>query len=251
MNKTFIVLIPKTTKALNLNHYLLISLCNFAYKVVAKIMAKRLGRVVEKLVSPNQRAFVKGKWIAENSAIANEVIHKVRKHKGKKGLMVLKIDMKKVYDIMEWSFVIRLLKTWGFNESLCGLVRSCMKSVYFSLLLNGYISKTFKLSRGLRQGDLLSPFLFILGSEALTRLFRKEEDSGSFHRIKIHKNSPVITHLLYADDLLVMCQAGTEKPLLLKVVSTDIVAGQDMKQIWRNLISISQKTLLSKTEKGF
>lgn len=84
VNKTFLILIPKMEKASIFNHFCPISLCNFSYKVVAKILANRLSEVVEKLVSPNQGAFVKGRWIAENSVLAQEVIHKVKKHKGKK-----------------------------------------------------------------------------------------------------------------------------------------------------------------------
>lgn len=84
VNKTFLVLIPKTFKASNFNQFCPISLCNFAYKVIAKIISNRLNGVVEKLVSLNQKAFVRGRQIAENSILAHEVIHKVRKHKGNK-----------------------------------------------------------------------------------------------------------------------------------------------------------------------
>lgn len=79
VNKTFIVLIRKTEKASNFNHFWPISLCNFAYKVVAKILATKLNEDVDKLVSPNERAFVRRMWIAENSVLGHEVMHKVKK----------------------------------------------------------------------------------------------------------------------------------------------------------------------------
>lgn len=108
-NRTYIVLIPKMDKACNFNQFCHISLCNFTYKVVAKILANWLSQVLEKIISPNQDAFVKGRWIVENSVIAQEVVHRIKKHKGKKGLIVMKIDMKKAYDSMEWHFISRVL----------------------------------------------------------------------------------------------------------------------------------------------
>lgn len=110
VNNTFIVLIPKVNHPQNFNHFRPISLCNFTYKIVAKIIAQRLSKLVDKIISPNQGAFVKGRWIAKNTVIAQEVIHKIRSHKGKKGLMAIKIDLKKAYDHLEWSFIDKALE---------------------------------------------------------------------------------------------------------------------------------------------
>lgn len=138
--------------------------------MVAKIIANRLNPIPEKLISPNQRAFMKGRWIAENTVIAQEVVHKVKKQSGKRRLMILKIDMKKAFDSMELPFIIRLLDAWGFEEHFQQLIQSCMSSVTFNLLLNGSISKQINPNRGLRQKDHISPLLFIVGLEVLTRL---------------------------------------------------------------------------------
>lgn len=94
-NETSIVLIPKINQPKNFNHFRPISLCNFIYKIVAKILLGRLSKVMDKIVSPNQGAFVKGRWIADNTVVAQEIIHKVQNHKGRKGLMLIKIDLKK------------------------------------------------------------------------------------------------------------------------------------------------------------
>lgn len=157
-NRSFIVLIPKMNNASNFNQFRPISLCNFAYKVVAKILATRLSRILEKLMSLNQRAFMKGRWIAENSVIAQEVVYRVKKHKGKRGLMIMKIDIKKAYDSMEWSFIIRVLKAYGFSDQFWRLIYSCLNSVTFNFLINGSVSKKFKPSRGLRQSSILFAF---------------------------------------------------------------------------------------------
>lgn len=97
-NKTMLVLIPKTKNAVDFNQFRLISLCNFSYKIVAKIIASRLRPLLPNLISPNQGAFIEGKWIVENTVVAHELAHKIRTHKGKNGLMMIKIDMKKAYD---------------------------------------------------------------------------------------------------------------------------------------------------------
>ena len=116
LNRTFLVLIPKNDQASNFNHFRPISLCNFIYKICSKLLANRLRPLLDKIISSNQGAFVKGRWIAENSIIAQELVHKIKSHKGKNGLLLMKIDLKKAYDRLEWSFVDRSLSAWGFSE---------------------------------------------------------------------------------------------------------------------------------------
>lgn len=99
-NITYIVLIPKVAQATNFNHFPSISLCNFLYKIVAKIIAGRLNKVIGRIISFNQGGFVKGRWIAENTVVDQESVYKVKKNKGKEGLMTIKVYMKKAYDRM-------------------------------------------------------------------------------------------------------------------------------------------------------
>lgn len=108
-NRTFIVLIPKTKQPQCFNHYRPISLCNFVYKVVSKIITERMRSIMEKIISPYQRAFIEGRWIAENTVLAQKIIKKIKNHRGKNRLMVIKVDFKKAYDRMEWKFLDRAL----------------------------------------------------------------------------------------------------------------------------------------------
>uniref|UniRef100_A0A803NUS3 Reverse transcriptase domain-containing protein n=1 Tax=Cannabis sativa TaxID=3483 RepID=A0A803NUS3_CANSA len=164
VNRTFIVLIPKKPQAERFDDYRPISLCNSTYKIVSEILANRLSTVLDKLISPQQAAFVKGRNIAKNSIIANEIVH----------------DMKR---------------------------RHCISSVSFQVLINGGITKKFFPRRGIRQGDPLSPLFFILCGEVLSRMFLAKEIEGALIGYPIGVDGQAITHLMYADDLVVFLKA--------------------------------------------
>lgn len=154
---------------------------------------------------------MKIRWITENSVIVKEMVHQVKKHKGKIGLMIMKIDMKKAYDSMEWSFIIWMLKAWGFCNQFQQLIYNCMNSVTFNLLLNGCVAEKNKPSHGFQQGDHLSPLLFILGLEVLSRLLGNEKAKRQPHGIKVNRNFLSVGHLMYADDLLVMARVDMQE----------------------------------------
>lgn len=96
-----------------------------------------------KFIFPNQGAFLQGQWIAENTVVAQEIVHKIRKHRSKHNLMLLKGDMKKAYDRLEWGFLSKVLDAWGFSEGVQRLIHSCVSTVQYSLLLNGGIAGSF------------------------------------------------------------------------------------------------------------
>lgn len=136
VNKTFMVLLPKCMQTKNYNHFLPISLCNFSYKVVLKILVNWLKHLLLRIISPNKGAFVGGHWIAENTVVAQELMHKVKKHKGRNGLMLVKFDLKKAYDRVEWVFVDKVLKVWGFSSDVRRMIFNCISSVEYVVLMN-------------------------------------------------------------------------------------------------------------------
>lgn len=169
-NKTFIVLIPNVQDASNFSQFWPISLCNFSYKIVSKIVVNRLIALLPKIISLNQGAFVEGCWIAENMVIPHELAHKVKKHKRKSGMMLLKVYMRKAYDQMEWKFIRKMLRQWGFSEDVSSMIMSCITSVEYNLLINDSKNGMITPRKGLRQGDPLSFFIFILCAEIFSRL---------------------------------------------------------------------------------
>lgn len=144
------------------------------------------------------------------------------KHKkGPLGLMTLKIDMAKAYDRVEWSFLFQILKSHGFCAQFIHLLSQCITTVSFSFLINGSPFGSLTPSRGLRQGDPLSPALFVLYFDLMARLLHRAELDGSIHGIKISRHSPAIANLMFADDLTIFCRATlVETAALLKPLTT-------------------------------
>lgn len=114
----------------------------------------------------------------------------------------------KEYDHLKWSFVDKALELWGVSREFRWMIQSCLSSAHFSLLLNGSVCGSFKLERSIQQGEPLSPILFILCSEILSRLLLKEEERGRIYGIKVDRNASAISHLMYADDLIISCLAN-------------------------------------------
>ncbi|KAJ0017174.1 hypothetical protein Pint_11951 [Pistacia integerrima] len=150
-----------------------ISLCNVLYKILAKVLANRLQKILPQIISPSQSAFIPDRLITDNAIVAFEVMHTMNTSlKGKDGYMVLKLDMSKAYDRLEWSFLQAVMLKMGFNPTWIKVIMNCLSSVTYLVLINGIPQKSFKPSRGIRQGDPLSPYLFIIRAETLSRLIQ-------------------------------------------------------------------------------
>ena len=208
VNKTLLVLIPKVSNPQELSQYRPISLCNVLYKVCSKTMANRLRRILEEVISKEQSAFVPGRLITDNILIAYECIHYLRNKKGKTGSCAVKLDMTKAYDRVEWRYLENIMRTLGFPDCWCALVMKCVTSVSFSVRVNGVFSDVFKPSRGLRQGDPISPYLFLLCSEGLSCMLKNIGPLFVSRGIRVSRNAPWISHLLFADDSLIFTQAS-------------------------------------------
>jgi hypothetical protein len=206
-NHTHIALVPKLAGSHSVNHFRPISLCNITYKIITKILANRLKTILPKLISLLQSAFVPSRNIQDNTILAHELLHSFKNKKGKGGFMFLNMDMEKAFDKMEWIFILSIMEKLGFHPIWISWISLCISSVSFSIILNGSPFGKFSPERGLRQGDPLSPFLFILGTEVISRLLYREEALGNIRGLKISRHSPAIHHLLFADDLLIFGKA--------------------------------------------
>ena len=129
--------------------------------------------------------------------------------KGRLGQLILKLDLEKAYDRLEWSFIREVLTFFKFPPSFVDLVLECVTTSSFSILVNGGQLENFKSSRGIRQGDPLSPYLFILCMEYLSHKILEVCDNNSWKAIKASRSGPFFSHLFFADDLLLCAEIST------------------------------------------
>ncbi|KAF7113154.1 hypothetical protein RHSIM_RhsimUnG0155100 [Rhododendron simsii] len=177
LNRTNLILIPKIPNPEAISQFRPISLCNFAYKIISKILANRLKLLLPTLISQQQSAFIQGRQIHDNIIVAHEVFHYIKhKKRGPKSFMALKLDLSKAFDRVRWNFLEERLRKLGFGEKWIEWVMLCIKTVNFSVVVNGGRAVDLTPSRRIRQGDLLSPYLFLLVADCLSSMISDAVD---------------------------------------------------------------------------
>lgn len=178
LNKSLITFIPKIDNPKLINQFRTITLCNVIDKVVIKVIFQMIRLILDKIVGPFQSSFMPGRQTMDNIIISQEIIHTLMNKKGKSGGMVLKIDLEKAYDRVNWSLLVKVLQNFNFSTNFIKLIMSCVAQGKTSIFWNCEKTNSFAPSRGLRQGDPLSPYLFVRCYEYLsnlinTRFFQK------------------------------------------------------------------------------
>lgn len=158
--------------------------------------------------------FVEGRQILDGIILAHEMIHSLKKMKTPG--MLLKVDLAKAYDKVYWSFLKEVLTTFGFHHDWVKWIGNLASTAFFSILINGSPSTTFQASRGLRQGDSLSPFLFILLAEGLGRTLKAHQRSGELKGLDPHNNQNPQTHQQFVDDTMLMGIASVREARAIK-----------------------------------
>ncbi|GAU51479.1 hypothetical protein TSUD_413680 [Trifolium subterraneum] len=227
-NSTHICLIPKTNNPSYPSDFRPISLCNVTLKIITKTIANRLKTILPNIISPNQSAFVPRRLISDNTIIANEIFHYLNLTTRKTGYVGIKTDMAKAYDRLEWEFLQITMEAMNFPTQLVNTIMNCVSTVSFSILVNGKPTKPFLPKRGLRQGDPLSPYLFILCADVFSALITKSQQNKLIQGVKIAPGAPEITHLFFADDSLMFCRANEEETTQMQAIITEyqLASGQ-------------------------
>jgi hypothetical protein len=141
--------------------------------------------------------------------VAYECIHKIKNKKaGKEGLCTIKLDMHEAYDRVEWVFLERMMIRLGFDMEFVNILMACVRSVKYKIRFNGQETEDFLPSRGLRQGDPLSPYLFLICAEGLSSALAHREEVGGIDGVRVCRNAPSVSHLLFADDSLILMKAN-------------------------------------------
>lgn len=199
LNSTFIALVPKGEEANTPDKFRPIALCNVIYKLISKVVANRLKPLLSLLVLPEQTGYVEGRQIMDGIILSNEVLHSLKLLK--KPGMIMKLDLSKAFDKLSWKYIQKMLLAFGFNATWTRWIMSLISSPCFSVLLNGSPSLPFHSSRGIRQGDPLSPFIFVLMAEGLSRLIHHAISSQAIRGIMLHGLSP-LSHQQFVDDTM-------------------------------------------------
>lgn len=199
LNATFIALIPKITNPISFQDFRPISLCNLLYKVISKVIADRNKDGLSRGISDEQFGFLHERLIFDAIGTAQETIHFVKLSRASS--IVLKLDLFKAFDLVDWSFLRLLLLNAGLSLLITNWILGCITSVNFVVLVNGCPTPFFKGNRGLRQGFPLSPLLFLLVIEGISRLLIRANAAGRILGIKVSKNLH-ITNLFFVDDVL-------------------------------------------------
>jgi hypothetical protein len=174
INRTFIVLTPKVVFLEELGQFRPINLCNVIYKIASKVLANLLKVILLEIISEEQSAFVPGRLITDNIIAAYECVHFMKMNGAKKHQhCALKLDMRKAYDHLEWSYLRAIMLRMGFHQQWVNLIISLVSSVSFLVMFSGIPLDEFQPFRGLRQGDLIYPYLFLLVAEGLSGLPKK------------------------------------------------------------------------------
>lgn len=209
LNATFLVLVPKKRGTDDLKDFRPISLVGGLYKLLAKVLVNRFKKVVGFLVSDFQHAFVAGRQILDVMLIANEAID----HRIKDNLrgVLCKLDIKKASGHVNWNFILAIMEKMGFCSKWTGWIRWCISTARFFVLVNDSLSGFFHNSRGLRQGDPLSPYLFILAKETLSHLLSSAKEDSFINGFLVRgRNGVGVVSHLFANNTLILCNASKE-----------------------------------------
>ena len=212
INHTFITLIPKVKNPEKVTNFRPISLCNVIYKIISKVLANRLKLMLHSIISETQSAFIANRLITDDILIAFESLHHMKTNcTEKKCFMAMKLDMSKAYDRVEWPFLEQILLKLEFQESWVDLIMGCITTVTYSILVNGEPKGMITPLRGLRQGDPLSPYLFLFCVERLNALLCGATSRGEIHGFSICRSGPKLNHLFFVDDCLIFCKSTLEE----------------------------------------
>ncbi|WRX28178.1 Reverse transcriptase domain - like 10 [Theobroma cacao] len=252
VTSTTLVLLPKKANACHWSEYCPISLCTFLNKIVTKLLANRLSKILPFIISKNQSGFVNGRLISDNILLAQELIGKIDA-KSRGGNVVLKLDMAKAYDRLNWDFLYLMMEHFGFNAHWINMIKSCISNCWFSLLINGSLVGYFKSERGLRQGDSISLMLFILVADYLSRGLNHLFSCYSSLQYLSGCQMP-ISNISFADDIVIFTNGS--RSALQKILSFlqeyEQVSGQQVNHqkscfITANGCPLSRRQIISHT----
>jgi len=215
-NASFIALVPKKRNSLGMEDYRHISLVACVYKIISKILANRLKSVLPKIIDYSQSAFIKERGLLDSILVANEVVEEYRAKN--KRLAIIKVDYEKAYDSVSWEFLYYMMVRLGFCARWIAWIKECLESSTMSILVNGSPTKELCPKKGLRQGDPMAPFLFLIVVEGLAGMVRQAVKKNLYYGVHVGSKAINVGLLQFADDTLFMCEAKIQNAWVIKSI---------------------------------
>lgn len=207
-NSTSLVLVPKKKCPQTIIDFRPIACCQVVYRCITKMLANRMKLFLPTIISGNQSAFVKGRCISENFMLAQELVNG---YKGKKlsPRFAIKVDLRKAFDSIDWCFLLDVLTAMHFPAQFISWIAGYVTKSKFSLVINGGLVGYFDGGKGLRQGDPLSPYLFVIVMEVFSQMINA---AARLNFINYHPKCKKIglTHLIFADDLFIFIKGNLD-----------------------------------------
>ena len=215
LNNTIISLVPKNKNPIVVTDYRPIACCGVVYKGISKVITNRIKGALGKLIDCNQSAFIEGRQISDNILLIQELMNGYN-WSNRARRCAFKVDIQKAYDTVSWDFLKIALEKFGFHSTMINWIMICLSTASFSIKVNDEIHGFFKAKRGLRQGDPVSPYLFTIIMEVLNLMIKRQISIDN--RFKYHWGCKElqITHLCFADDLILLCHADLVSASILR-----------------------------------
>lgn len=228
LNDTNIVLIPKKESDHRMRDLKAIALCNVLYNILAKYLANELS-ILSLILSQRTSPYLSREGTLQTTCWAFEVLHHMKwKHGGYEGEVALNLDINKAYDCIEWGYLKKRMQQMGFCEDRIKWILLCVTTVQYSMCFSGTQLGSIKPRCDLRQDDPLSSYLFLLCAEVRSCSLKRAEENGSIHGCNVSSTAFAITHLLFADDsILLFCANSDEAQRIKNILNTyELHSGQ-------------------------